>query len=110
MPKSRRLDIGKRPDKIARETAPVPQEPLGYTDTTTGIIKWWNNRKGYGAIATEKTGCWDIWCHFSHVEGTGFRNPVPGERVEVDYVRFDQESFKFVARAVRRLHATQEPG
>ncbi len=96
-------DIGKRPDKILRETAPLPQEPVDSEDTAPGIVKWFNDGKGYGAIASEKTAPWDIWCHFSRIEGAGFKSLSPGERVEVDYVRFDQESFKYVARAVRRV-------
>lgn len=101
-------DIGKRPDKIARETAPLPEEPIGSQRTTTGIIKWWDARRGYGAIATEETGIWDIWCHFSHVQGVGFKALTPGERVAVDFIRADQESFKYVAWCVRRLEAPGE--
>lgn len=101
-------DLGKRADKITREGTPPPPEPLGTQSTTRGTAKWWRPEKGYGAIATAKTAPWDIWCHFSHVEGPGFRELVPGEAVEVDYVRVDQESFKYVASAVRRLSTEVE--
>jgi CspA family cold shock protein len=96
-------DIGKRADKVVREIAPPPPEPIGTESTTRGIAKWWEIAKGYGAIATDKTAPWDIWCHFSHIQGTGYKELTPGEAVEVDYFRADRESFKYVASAVRRL-------
>jgi CspA family cold shock protein len=101
-------DIGKRPDKVVRENAPVPQEPIGTESTTRGTAKWWNSAKGYGAIASEKTAPWDISCSFSHIEGSGYRELTPGEPVEVDYFRADQESFKYAASAVRRLSPAAE--
>jgi cold shock protein len=96
-------DIGKRPDKVVRENTHGPQEPIGTENTTRGTAKWWESAKGYGAIASEKTAPWDIWCHFSHIDGSGYRELIPGEPVEVDYFRADRESFKYVATAVRRL-------
>ncbi|CAN5793635.1 hypothetical protein BH18ACI5_BH18ACI5_12200 [soil metagenome] len=96
------MNIGKRPDNIERESAALPDKPIGTEDETVGTVKWWLDAKGYGAIATEKTAPWDIWCHFSHIQGTGFRTLAPGESVHVAYVRFDQESFKYIARSVQR--------
>jgi CspA family cold shock protein len=87
----------------------VPPEPIGTEDAGTGVVKWWRDNKGYGVIACDKTSPWDIWCHFSHIEGAGFRSLTAGERVVVDYVRLDRESFKYVARRVRqRLLATRQ--
>ncbi len=68
-----------------------------------GTVKYWRDAKGTGAIATEATAPWDIWCHFSAIEGPGFRTLVPGERVEVAYYRGEQGRFKYVAERVRRL-------
>jgi cold shock protein len=93
----------KRPDELAREAAPEPTEPLFTERTTTGVVKWWRNEKGYGVIAASEIAPWDIWCHFSAIEGTGFKELKSGERVEVDYYRADQESFKYIAQRVRRL-------
>lgn len=98
-------DVGKRRDKIIRESAPAPLEPIGTARTTRGTVNWWDRARGYGAIASEATAPWDIWCHFSHIEGSGYRELIPGEPVEVEYVRGDRESFKYVATAVRRLAA-----
>jgi cold shock CspA family protein len=99
------MDSGKRPDKIARESAALPAEPIGTVDETIGRVKWWLDAKGYGAISTEKTAPWDIWCHFSHVQATGFRALAPGDSVHVQYVRSDRESFRYVARSVRRVQS-----
>jgi hypothetical protein len=86
-----------------------------------GTIKFWRGRKGFGAIASEATAPWDIWCPFTVVtyatpptpppadsKGLGWTqiwgNPLKaGERVEVDYSREDRKTFKYVARHVRRL-------
>jgi cold shock CspA family protein len=68
-----------------------------------GTVKYWRDERGHGAIATDRTAPWDIWCSFSAIEGTGYRALRPGERVAVRYRRADQGSFRFVAVHVRRL-------
>ncbi len=94
----------KRPDDLAREAAGVPPQPLGSIATTTGTVKYWREEKGYGVIASDATAPWDIWCHFARiVDMPGFRSLEPGQRVDVEYPRIDQESFRFVATRVRRL-------
>ena len=55
----------------------------------------------YGAVATAKTQPWDIWCHFSHIDAMGYRALVEGQAVDVEYVRLDQDSFKYIATRVR---------
>ena len=70
---------------------------------TIGTVKYWRDAKGHGAIAAERTAPWDIWCHFSAIEATGFRTLSPGDRVAVRYRRANQESFRYVADWVRRL-------
>ena len=107
------MDRVKRPDEIARESSPEPSEPLFSRRTSLGVVKWWRDDKGYGAIATADTAPWDIWSHFSAVVGAGFRTLIPGEQVEVEYVRTNQESFKYVAQRVQRvgdLPAREIPG
>jgi len=59
-----------RADKAARRGAPEPSEPVGESRTTMGTIKFWR-RKGFGAIASEATAPWDIWCHFTVIATTG---------------------------------------
>jgi hypothetical protein len=63
MIKSHRPDLGKRPDKILRETAPLPPELLNTYATTTGTVKFFKADKGWGAIEAEATAPWDIWVH-----------------------------------------------
>jgi CspA family cold shock protein len=93
-----------RPDDRAREAAGDPPEPLFTRATTVGTVKYWSEQKGYGYIASEKTAPWDIWCHFMHITGMdGFRSLSVGDRVEVEYHRFNQESFRYVALRARRL-------
>lgn len=130
----------KRPDEIARESAPEPSEPLGTRLTTVGTVKYWLANKGHGVITSEATAPWDIWCSFTAIEqpggvatlpsgeqvdvtfdedgrpflatgepfvgaiqGSGYRSLKAGERVEVVYYRANRESFRYVARRVRRL-------
>jgi CspA family cold shock protein len=82
----------------------MPREPIGTIARTIGIVKYWRDEKGHGVIASEVTAPWDIWCHFAHIrEMEGFRSLTAGDRVEVEYVRTDQESFRYVAVWARRL-------
>ena len=92
-----------RPDDLARAAAGDPRDPLGTEADALGTVKYWREDKGYGAIASEATAPWDIWCHFSAIEMEGFKTLVPGERVAVHYYRADQESFRYIAQQVRRL-------
>jgi CspA family cold shock protein len=46
----------------------------------TGVVKWFNDRKGYGFIARE--GEDDIFVHYSDIAGDGFRTLNEGDRVE----------------------------
>lgn len=103
----------KRPDELEREAAGVPSEPLGTVATTVGTVKYWRDNKGHGVIASEATAPWDIWCHFAQiVEMPGYRSLEAGEHVVVEYVRQDQDSFRYIATRVRRLDpppAASEP-
>jgi cold shock protein len=90
-------------DERSRRTAGEPPEPLYTSGVTRGTVKWWKEEKGYGAIASAATAPWDIWCHFSAIDMPGFRALAPGEPVEVEYLRADQESFRYLAERVRRL-------
>jgi CspA family cold shock protein len=48
----------------------------------TGTVKWFNNEKGYGFIATEEGN--DVFVHFSAIEGTGYRSLEEGQKVEFE--------------------------
>jgi CspA family cold shock protein len=50
----------------------------------TGVVKWFNDAKGYGFI--EREGKEDVFVHYSAVEGSGFRSLAEGQAVEFDVV------------------------
>lgn len=47
--------------------------------TTTGIVKWFNESKGFGFIAQESGP--DVFAHFSAISGSGFKTLVEGQKV-----------------------------
>ena len=49
----------------------------------TGIIKWFNNAKGYGFIVSEGTEG-DIFAHYSAIEMEGYKTLKAGETVEFE--------------------------
>ena len=60
----------------------------------TGIVKWFNNTKGWGFIEPDEGGE-DVFVHFSSIQGTGFKSLTAGQPI----------SFT-VERGQRGLHAT----
>jgi CspA family cold shock protein len=47
-----------------------------------GIVKWFNDRKGYGFI--EKEDGTDVFVHHSGITGMGFKSLNEGDRVTFD--------------------------
>ena len=53
----------------------------------TGVIKWFNDAKGYGFIQQESGGE-DVFVHFSALPQTGgYRSLAEGQRVQFDVVQ-----------------------
>ncbi|UCE90299.1 MAG: cold-shock protein [Pseudomonadota bacterium] len=46
----------------------------------TGIVKWFNDSKGYGFIKPDD-GSADVFVHFSAIAGSGFRTLQEGQAV-----------------------------
>jgi CspA family cold shock protein len=54
--------------------------------TQTGIVKWFNDAKGFGFIKPDGGGE-DLFAHFSQIEGKGFRSLAENQRVEFEVVQ-----------------------
>ena len=53
-----------------------------------GIVKWFNNKKGYGFIEQEDGK--DLFVHFSNIEMDGFKTLEDGDRVDFEIAESDQ--------------------
>jgi CspA family cold shock protein len=51
--------------------------------TETGIVKWFNNEKGFGFITPESGGK-DLFAHHTDILGTGFKSLEENQRVSFD--------------------------
>ena len=49
----------------------------------TGIVKWFDDGKGFGFI-TPDAGGKDLFAHFSEIQGSGFKSLAEGQRVEFE--------------------------
>ena len=49
---------------------------------TTGTVKWFNEKKGFGFIARE--GGDDVFAHFSEIQGDGFKTLTENQKVEFE--------------------------
>ena len=47
-----------------------------------GVVKWFNDRKGYGFITPESGE--DLFVHYSSIASDGFKTLEEGEEVEFD--------------------------
>ena len=53
-----------------------------------GTVKWFSNQKGYGFLEREDGD--DVFCHYSAVQGDGFKTLEEGQQVEFDVVEGDK--------------------
>ena len=68
---------GTRPARASSPTGPSEGR-------VQGSVKWFNDAKGFGFIATDSGE--DVFVHFSAIGASGFRSLAEGERVEFDLV------------------------
>ena len=50
-----------------------------------GIVKWFNDSKGYGFISRQNGGG-DVFVHFSAIQSNGFRSLQEGQTVDFQVV------------------------
>jgi len=65
---------------------------------TSGQVKWFDSKKGFGFIIGPEGQ--DVFVHFSSILGDGFRSLKDGEAVEYELLRGDKG---MSAEKVRRL-------
>tara|TARA_Y100000310_G_scaffold24983_1_gene23942 strand:- start:284 stop:490 length:207 start_codon:yes stop_codon:yes gene_type:complete len=49
---------------------------------TTGTVKWFNEKKGFGFIEMETGG--DVFAHFSEIQGDGYKTLTENQKVEFE--------------------------
>lgn len=54
-----------------------------------GVVKWFDNKKGFGFIAQDEGGQ-DVFVHFSTIKGEGFKTLAEGDRVEYEVSQSDK--------------------
>lgn len=60
--------------------SPEPREVSALDQLVTGVVKWFNDDKGFGFIQQE--GQKDVFVHFSAINGSGRRTLLEGQKVE----------------------------
>ncbi|WP_343724185.1 cold-shock protein [Herbaspirillum huttiense] len=51
--------------------------------TQTGVVKWFNDAKGFGFITPDAGGA-DVFAHFQDIQSNGFRSLAENQRVSFD--------------------------
>ncbi len=54
------------------------------SDRSQGIVKWFNNAKGFGFITRDNGD--DIFVHFRSIRGDGYRTLTQGQTVEFELI------------------------
>lgn len=50
---------------------------------TTGVVKWFNDSKGFGFVTSDNGGE-DLFAHFSAINMNGFKTLYEGQKVSFD--------------------------
>ena len=51
----------------------------------TGLVKWFNDAKGYGFIQQDG-GERDVFVHYTAIQGDGFKTLAEGQKVQFDLI------------------------
>jgi CspA family cold shock protein len=54
-----------------------------YAVMATGVVKWFNNAKGYGFVTPDE-GDQDVFVHFSAITMDGYKTLKEGQKVQFD--------------------------
>lgn len=57
--------------------------PQGVSQVSTGTVKWFNEKKGFGFIVPDD-GTEDVFVHHSKIDAKGFRTLKEGQKVEYE--------------------------
>jgi cold shock protein len=83
-----------------------PRQLLGRVDVVVdGVVKSWDDDEGWGVLASSAVPG-DVFAHFSHVDGAGYRTLATGERVSFDWEPFPGGQDGYVYRATRVVRAS----
>jgi CspA family cold shock protein len=74
----------------------------------TGKVKWFNDQKGFGFIASNAGGVKDVFVHHSVIEGEGFKTLQDGESVEYEAEDGPKGAKATRVRRLGQLAATEE--
>lgn len=72
------------------------------SDTLRGLVKWFNDAKGFGFIENQSG---DVFVHYSVIESAGFKTLKDGEEVEYE---LEQGQKGLHAKKVLRVNAPAE--
>ena len=70
-------------------SCPTPKASQGlsrleeYLAMATGVVKWFNNAKGYGFVTPDQ-GDQDVFVHFSAISMEGYKTLKEGQRVQFE--------------------------
>jgi len=67
-----------------------------------GVVKWFNNAKGFGFISAEGVDT-DIFAHYSAIEMDGYRSLKAGQRVQFEVIHGDKYSDCGIGETLKRF-------
>jgi cold shock protein len=80
---------------------------LGEVNMASGVVKWFNDSKGFGFIQPDEGGA-DVFAHFSAVQMEGFRTLKQGSRVNFDVVQGPKGTLAQNIRPTAEIAAAQQ--